>query len=342
MRSIVRSVVVLLSVVVLVASVATAQDLSQQIAKLGHDAAVSYVTPLFQGWAADLNSAFYHSADLHDILGFDIGVKISTARIQDEDKTYQFTLPSTLTFSYPGFGSVVLTGGSNGAGNYDLVTTAPTAVGAKDNVPITIRNLTGAASVLNGKEIVTLPGGFDPGKIGVPLLVPQVAIGLPLGFEVVGRFMPTVKVGDYGKVNFLGFGLRHDIDQYIPMCPVDIAVHFMTQKFTLKDSSDNNILTGTGTAFGVEVSKKLLILTLYGGLQIESGKFQLSDFNATYVDPAAGTMVTGTVPGFTVESKNKSRFTVGARLLLLFVNAHVEYSVAKMPVLAAGIGITLR
>ncbi len=342
MRSTLRTVVVVLSVLFLVASMATAQDLSQQIAKLGHNAAVSYVTPLFQGWAADLNSAIYHSADLHDILGFDIGVKISAARIQDEDKTYQFTMPSTLTVSYPGFGSVVLTGGANGSGNYDLVTTAPTAVGAKDAVPITIRNLTGAASALNGKEIVRLPGGFAPGAIGVPLVAPQVAIGLPLGFEVIGRFIPTVKLGDYGKINFLGFGLRHDIDQYIPMCPVDIAIHFMTQKFTLKDSADSNILTGSGTAFGVEVSKKLFILTLYGGLQIESGKFELSDFKATYVDPASQSLVTGTVPGFTIESKNKSRFTVGARLLLLFINAHVEYSFAKMPVLAAGVGITLR
>jgi len=338
MRSTMRSVATVLCALFLVASAATAQDLSQQIAKLGHDAAVSYVTPLFQGWAADLNSAIYHSADLHDILGFDIGVKVSATRMKDEDKTYLFTMPSQLTVSYPGFGNITLHAGTD----YDATVTAPTAVGPSEPAHITIRNQTGAFAVLNGKDLVTLPGGFAPAAIGVPLFIPQVAIGLPLGFEVTARFIPTVKLGDYGKVNYLGFGLRHDIDQYIPFCPVDIAVHFMTQKFTLKDSSNNDVLKGSGTAFGVEVSKKLLILTLYGGFQLESGKFELSDFNATYVDPASQRIVTGTVPGFTIESKNKNRLTVGARLLLLFINAHVEYSIAKSPVIAAGVGITLR
>ncbi len=330
MRLTLRAVVMVLCALFLVASAATAQNLQQQIASLGHDAAVSYVTPLFQGWTADLNSAIYHSADLHDILGFDIGLKIGAARVQDEDKTYLFTMPATISTPY---------GTLHAGTNYDASVTAPTAVGEKQGVNITARN---TGTPMDGKTLVTLPPGFAPAAIGVPLFAPQVAIGLPLGFEVIGRFIPTMKLGDYGKVNFLGFGLRHDIDQYIPMCPVDIAIHFMTQKFTLKDSTDNNLLTGSATAFGVEVSKRLLILTIYGGFQIESGKFDLANYTYTYYDPMSNSNANTIVQGFSIESKNKSRFTVGARLLLLFINAHVEYSVAKMPVVAAGVGITLR
>ena len=49
-----------------------------------------------------------------------------------------------------------------------------------------------------------------------------------------------------------------------------------------------------------------------------------------------------TIPGFSIEGSNKSRVTVGARLLLLIVNVHAEYSIADTPMLGAGVGITFR
>ena len=76
MKSTIRLIAISITVVALIGSLATAQDLAEQLSKMGKDAAEGYVTPLFAGWAADLNSAFYHSADLHDILGFDVGVKV--------------------------------------------------------------------------------------------------------------------------------------------------------------------------------------------------------------------------------------------------------------------------
>ena len=68
-----RIAIAVICVLALVGSLATAQDLQQQLAKLGHDAAVGYITPILAGWGNDLNSAMYYSADLHDVLGFDIG-----------------------------------------------------------------------------------------------------------------------------------------------------------------------------------------------------------------------------------------------------------------------------
>jgi hypothetical protein len=87
MKSVVRYFLVIACVVALAGSIANAQDLQQQLAKLGHDAAVGYVTPLLSGWGNDLNSAIYYSADLHGILGFDVGVKIAMSKFTDADKT---------------------------------------------------------------------------------------------------------------------------------------------------------------------------------------------------------------------------------------------------------------
>jgi hypothetical protein len=357
MKYVVRYFLVIAFVVALVGSVATAQDLQEQLAKLGHDAAVGYISPILSGWGNDLNSAIYYSADLHDVLGFDVGVKLAMSKFTDADKTYDLTLPASMKVTtipglpagvIPAGGYIILTSGVN----YTSSVIANSAVGAKDEVDV--KTLGGRAHVYNaagtdlgqtpvgvipvGQTILPLPGGFDIGKLGVPLPMPQADLGLPFGLEVMLRYIPTIKTGDVGKFNYMGFGLRYSISQWLPLFPVDIAAHFMTQKMNFKSTTDQDIFTAKGTAYGLEVSKKLFILTLYTGFQLESSTLTLADFQG--YDPALGQTVT--IPGFEVKGSDKSRFTVGARLLLLIINVHVEYSVAKNPVRAAGVGITIR
>ena len=306
MKSLVRCLTALLLVGLLLGNVVTAQDLSEQIAKMGSQAVQGYLSPALRGWEADLNSGLYHTADLHDFGGFDIQIKAAFMPAKDEDKSYTFTYNNT---------------------RY----TAPTVIGGGEDVPV----------IENGRTVVTLPKGISMPISGVPLAMAQASIGLPLGFEVTGRFVPTMKFGDVGKYNLLGFGVRHSIDQYIPMCPVDIAIHFFTTKFNIQDSTGFNLITGKGTAYGIEVSKDLLFLTLYGGFQLESGSVTLNNFEGVYTNPITGVSQKTQIDGFE-RTGNKSRFTLGARLLLLFINVHAEYSFATNPVLAAGVGISIR
>jgi hypothetical protein len=329
MKSLIRNLTAFLFVGILVGNTATAQDLQQQLSKMGHDAAVGYVTPLLSGWGNDLNSGIYYSADLHDILGFDIGVKAASSHFTDADKIYSFQLPNQMTTTISGV-PITLHAGTD----YDQNVTANSAVGSKDSTNV----YTKATSIYGRRKILTLPGGFDPGAIGVPLAMPQLNLGLPFGIEVMARYIPTVKIGDYGKFNYMGFGVRYNIDQWIPLCPVNIAVHYMTQKLNFKSSNDEDVFSGKANAYGVEVSKRLFILTLYGGFQLENSTLTLNDF--TGYDAATGTNIP--IPGFEVKGADKSRFTVGARLLLLFINVHAEYSFATNPVLAAGVGISIR
>jgi len=308
-------------------------DLGKQLAKVAGQNAVSYVSPLLSGLGADLNSGLYHSADLHEILGFDVGVKLSAVTPKDEDKVFDFVLPDQITYS-----GVTLQAGID----YDkVITGSPTALGEKSGREVKVKS-TSSFVPLRGQTIFTTPQGFN--LKGVPLIVPQAAVGLPLGFEVIGRFIPTTTVppssyGDpVGKVSFVGFGVRHSIDQYIPLCPIDIAVHFMTQKLTISDNDDNKILSGSGIAYGAEVSKSLAVLTLYGGFQIEKSSWNIEPYR--FSDPSTNTTVT--LDGFSVDGKNTSRFHAGVRLLLLFVNIHADYSFAKQPVITAGVGITFR
>jgi hypothetical protein len=362
MKSVVRYLLVVACVIAMLGSIATAQDLQEQLSKLGSDVAKGYVGPILSGWGNDLNSAIYYSADLHSVLGFDVGVKLAMSKFKDEDKTYTVSMPS-ISVKPSDVGITTIAGNPVPPGttltlkagtNYASSITANSAVGSKETTPIkTIGGSTAVVKssdpVLNGQtvtlpaaaqQILALPGGFDLGKLGVPLPMPQLNVGLPFGLEVGLRYIPTVSAGDAGKFNYMGFGLRYSISQWIPACPVDLAAHFMTQKMNFKSKDDKDIFSAKGTAYGVEASKKLFILTLYTGFQLESSTLTIADYQ--YQGSDQDLIQQGTIPGFEVKGSNKSRFTVGARLLLLIINVHVEYSMAKNPVLAAGVGISIR
>jgi hypothetical protein len=333
-----RLLITITCIIALAGNLATAQDLADQLKKVGTQNVQNYVTPIFNGWAADLNSGIYHSADLHSVLGFDIGVKIGFALVTDEDKKYDFLTPDSI-----GYGGMQLHAGVD----YDAVVRGvPTSVGDNDaNNHYYVRVLPGSSiytafhAAHPNDALFEIPKGFNLPVI--PMFIPQASIGLPFGIEIIGRFIPTISAGDAGKFNYMGFGLRYDIDQLIPMCPVDIAIHFMTQKMNFKSKGDVDIFEATGTAFGAEISKKILLLTIYGGFQIEKATFTLAPIDGTFETPD-GTITRFTIPETTYEGKNKSRFTLGARVLLGVANIHVDYSVAKSPVVALGIGISFR
>jgi hypothetical protein len=315
-------------ILMLTVSLRAQDDLGKQLSKVAGLNAKNYLGSFLSGLGADLNSGLYHSADLHEVLGFDIGLKVGAVMVKDEDRVFDLEMPDQVT--YLGF---TLQAGTD----YDkMITGSPTVLGDGAGKEVKVKS-TSPYIPLRGQTLFTTPSGFNLKYL--PLVAPQASIGLPLGLEVIGRFIPTVSLPeDAGKVNFVGFGLRHDIDQYIPLLPIDIAVHFMTQKLTISDNADKKLLTATGTAYGIEVSKSLVLFTLYGGFQIEKSTWDIESY--TFSDVSSGTTVQ--VPGFSLEGANTSRFHAGIRMLLLFVNIHADYSFATQPVLTAGVGISFR
>ena len=330
MRS--RTLIPLVASLVLFSIPSAAQDdLGKQLSKVANQNAVNYLSPILTAWGADLNSGLYHSADLHDVLGFDIGLKIGAVMVKDEDRVFDLVLPDQIRY-----GGVTLNAGVD----YDkVIPGVPTAVGDANGKAVTVKS-TSTFIPLHAQTIFTTPKGFNMKYAS--LLMPQAAIGLPFGLEVIARFVPiTTLPDDAGKVNFIGFGIRHSIDQYIPLLPFDMSIHFMTQKLTISDMNDRKIVSASGFAYGIEVSKALALLTVYGGYQIEQSEWEVDLYNP---DPSL-TQFVGTpvsIDGFHVDGKNTSRFHAGVRLLLAMINIHADYSFAAQPVIAAGVGISFR
>jgi hypothetical protein len=307
------------------------EDLGKQLSKVASQNAVNYLSPILTAWGADLNSGLYHSADLHDVLGFDVGLKVGAVMVKDEDRIFDLVLPEQIRY-----GGVTLNAGVD----YDkVISGVPTALGDLSGKAVIVKSTSTFAS-LRGQTIFTTPKGFNVKFAS--LLIPQAAVGLPFGLEVIGRFVPNIILpDDAGKVNFIGFGIRHSIDQYIPLLPVDLSIHFMTQKLTISDMNDRKIVSASGIAYGIEMSKTLALLTMYGGYQIEQSEWEVDLYNP---DPSL-TQFVGTpvsIDGFHVDGKNASRFHAGVRLLLAIINVHADYSFAAQPVIAAGVGISLR
>jgi len=316
----VTRVVRLLAGCAFLAHAAMGQDLGDYLHQLNRTNGERYVTPLIDAWGAGFNSGFFHSADLHDILGLDIHLKLSLAGIRDDQRTYRYRTPETINVQ----GRIYRVGS-----DYPYDVEANTVVGGKEQT--VVRSAAGV-------ELMTIPGGFNLDV--APLVVPQVSLGLPFGIEVTGRFIPTTRIVDVGKMNLLGFGIRHDLDQYVPFLPVDIAAHFFTQKLNILNGSNATLLSVQATAYGLEASKNLLLFTVYGGFQLESSSWTIGSYEASVHVGSETHRIP--VEGFSLESRTKSRSLVGIRTKLLFLNVHADYTFAETNVLTIGVGISIQ
>jgi hypothetical protein len=147
---------------------------------------------------------------------------------------------------------------------------------------------------------------------GAPMLMPQVNIGLVKGTQLMVRGLPPVDVPAYSdmeqlEATYFGFGILHDIKQWIPglkVLPFSWSVYgtYSNADLTLNgpflvntdlpeyepggdapanyDEQSMNFNT-KGYSFGTIVSKKLPVITLFGGFDYASSTTELT-FDGPY------------------------------------------------------------
>jgi len=320
-----------------------------------------------------MNSGLYHSAKPHAFLpvpGFDISVKFTFTQVSEEDLTYDFYFPhvpfpvtnpisgatDTLVIDLNQFYTDRKTPTVFGETTADTLRPDPSGIenaieqalldaGWTQNEIDIIKGNPDLWSVLTDSLAAQIPPFQSVPGIGVdilPLIMPQVSMGLPFKSEVLLRYMPEVDVPDFGKVTFLGVGLKHNLSQWIPvpMFPVDITGQFVWQQLTIGD-----LIESKHTAFNLHASKKLglpfLSITPYVGVGFES-----SSIDVTYeVENPEGFLYLpkdGTPIEFSLKGKNKSRLTGGVRLGLTFLTINADYSMGEYDAYSLGVGLTLR
>jgi len=314
-------------------------DISEKARRFVGENGRNYLKPAVSVFSANLNSGLYHTADVHKILGFEIGLVGMLAPIPAGKKTFIALAPDTIRTD-----SRLYIAGRD----YDKNITTPTALGPGNGAKVYYKQ--GAPG---DPPIFEFPGGGDLKY--VPLLSPQLSVGAPLGTELILRWVPEIRLGkEVGKLRFLGLGLRHSISQWLPGAspmemptggafPLDLSANFMFQEFVLVDSAGGDFFKTKAYSLGFQASKKLSILTLYTGVAYENAS---TDISYTY-RPSSG--YSPGLPQAAVDVRfpdmkgdNDFRATLGISLKLVFLDLFADYSFASQPVASAGVFLSIR
>jgi hypothetical protein len=314
----------------------------------------AYITPWANAFGAGLNGSWYNTAKPHKFGGFDVTLGVNVGMVPSSAKTFDL---STLGLS------------SNLS---PLTGTAPTVAGANKNGP----DLTYSAGVVPLATFPTPPGS-GWGLIPVPTLT--AGIGLPLGTEIRGRFIPRLPIRE-GDVMLWGVGLMHSIMQYIPgakLLPVDASVFAgytwlngnvpltlnpgTPQNYTTFDPltafSDQNLGT-TIQALNVSAiaSVNLPVISFYGGVGYSQTRTQVK-LTGNFPTPVLVTPGTGLpyaeyndngvldetdFPSIDIPSFSGLRANVGFRIKLAVVTFHADYTRAQYNVISTGLGVTFK
>ena len=308
-------------------------DLSTKLSKFVGENGTKYIQPAVSSFSADLNSGIFQSADVHGLFSFEIDLVTMLAPVSNDKKTFQATLPDTIVYQ----NNIYLAGR-----DYDRSIVTSTALGSGAGAKVFTRQGTPT-------EVFEFPGGL--GLKLIPLVAPQLKAGALWGTEVILRYLPPLKLNDaVGKLNVIGIGVKHSISQWLPgpslvgasrpgEFPIDISVGLMYQQLTLKDTSGGDFIKTKAFCIGIQASKRILLLTVYGGIGYESATTNIS----YHYQPASG-FTSGLKPLSVkledIKADNTIRITGGLRFHALFFDAFADYSIASQPVASAGLAVS--
>jgi hypothetical protein len=259
-----------------------------------------YLQPLADAFGANMNGGIFHGAKITKS-GFHatIGVVAMGAIIAEDQQTF-------------------LSKGDTELG-LDPGKTLPTIFGNSE--PVTF---------FNGTEDIELPGGLLETNI-VPFGVPQLTIGNVFGTRAIVRWIELSVNEDIGKIGLFGIGGQHSISQHFAGFPVDVAVGYFWQSFTVGD-----FVEAHATYLGLNVGYSLSILHFYGGLGYETATLDVH-----YEQEVDGGASDPFVIEFSMKGANKMRGTIGLLLDLPVVKIYVDYNVAAQNTVTAGLGFGL-
>ena len=317
-----------------------AQSDFEQLIKGGKDdanyLAKGYVSPMLKAIGTGLNQGWYNTAKPHKLGGVDLTVNVSMVSIPTSEGYSRIdnSQLKTITLVSPANGQV------------------PTFAGPKTPVPTYQNKATGQNfSGLGGiGQIEAGPLKLKIGKIPVPMA--QIGIGLPKGFDLKVRFVPTLNLGDQGKFSMFGVGVMHDIKQYIPgikNLPFDLSGFVGFTKMKLDAGLDSSkpdqhvVFDANATTIQGVISKKMAVLTVYAGLGYNIAKTSLAIKGTYSFDnpvPLPPTVVKD--PVNLDATASGPRATGGLRLKLAVITFHADYTLQKYKTLTVGFGISVR
>jgi hypothetical protein len=354
-----------ISIITLGSSFSQVGDIGNMLAGGVGDAEIimtEYLRPLANSLGANLNSGWYTTAKVHGLGGFHLNFTLSTTFVPDLAKSYDL--------SEMGLSADPITGDAMAA----------TFFGERGNGP----TLAYSEEITPGNNITVAdyphPGGIGIGFFPSPMI--NAGVGLPKGFEVLGRYMPTMKFKGL-QTDMWGLGIKHDIGQWIPFVKRVPVLHF-TLQYGYTKLSVSQALNVTPQTIGLDASNdvttskswddqsfdmvtqahtanflvgaNLPVVCFYGGVGIAMSKTSL-DLNGDFPVPTITTVppiepvitdASAVTDPLSIEIKNqdggimKPRLNAGIRFKFAVITLHFDYTYANYSVASAGLGISFR
>ena len=266
-------------------------DLEKTLQQFNSTQVTGYIQPLADLFGANMNAGMFHDAEIPRG-GFHFSFELvgMGAMVGDNQKKYTLTPDNP---NIPPFSTATMFGGK-------------------------------ADSVVNGPfKYKGIADGFVNTSI-FPLGAPQITIGDIYGTRAIIRLVATPSMKGFPSATLWGLGLQHSISQYVPAVPVDIAAHLFYSQFRFGD-----LVSFNGTSIGVEASKSLSVLRLYGGLAWEKSSMEVKYTPVNATSPAVD---------ITMNGANNFRATIGLGLHLAFFSIFADANFGSVTNFSAGIG----
>lgn len=304
------------------ANTAQATDLQQLIEQVGPAYGEAYSSPFIHAFGPNQNSNLYSTADIPwGGLTFGVGVKFMATNLNESDQTFQRVVQIDDLGDY--FDEPSLDGQSG-----TVVMHGPTIFGNTDTA--------GQADIYANSVFVGsvegIPGFWD--TRWVPMATPEAYIGGIIGLKATIRYFPSMKLGDIGKSEYLGYGLQWSASGLLEDLPIDLMIGFFTQSLDVENTQglgEDKLIDSDASSYFLVISKSWPSLTLYGGLAIESSDMKVSYFYENTDKPDLSQNVS-----FSVDGRQDKRFTVGTTLDIL-LKLNVEAGFGDMTTYSAGL-----
>ncbi|WP_372637320.1 DUF6588 family protein [Fodinibius sp.] len=325
----------------------------------------AYFKPVGNGFGTDLNTGWFNTAKPHSVLGFDLTVSASVARVPGADRSFnvqelnlkeleyieeESTSPVTPTAFGPGESNTTL-------GAYFSYTNPQTGEQQQERVEF------------------EMPGGTDVPYVPAPMV--QASAGVIKGTDVTVRYVPPLDLPNDINLDLWGVGLKHDITQWLPggkLIPVNISLQ---AGYTRLNSSiafdvdpeqgsdvENNYDPSTwegqkaamrSNAFTINalVGKTLPFISFYGGIGYETSSLTIDtpgsypvtvpneDFPEQSGQPKKIEKIDNPID-ISYSDNNSFRGLVGTRIKLAIFNITASYTLSKYPVGQVGVGFSFR
>ncbi|ARA91945.1 hypothetical protein AWN76_001375 [Rhodothermaceae bacterium RA] len=322
-------------------------ELEATLGEVGEAYARAYTQPLADVLGADFNAGLFHTARVRR-LGLNVYLGISGAAVRIPASSRRFSL------IYTGRIDVEV---EEGPVRRTLTLPAtfearevPTIFGEEEeplvdylsryDTTVTYLGITLPVAGEEAGQVETIGGLANIDLIGAPML--HLRVGSVLSTDLIVRWIPAGLVDqgiqaaggnpdEVGSAELFGLGVRHGLNTYLPVLPMDLAVQVLWQRARLADAAEEEILRVDAFAASLQASKQWRFVSLYGGVQTEETKLRVQ---YTFEDRGA------TVPvDFTLTGAMKTRLVLGTALHLGPVLLNAGATFGSFTTYTGGLGL---